>query len=121
MVNGKNLLDGRKCADIIVSYGHQTHHWLDEYFPSAMLGIADLSTGNPSCRPWYSYPKIKKVIFNGPATIVFWTDGDKTVVKAEPDGYCDPYTGIAMAMLKKLVGNEAKNHIKKYMKENNIE
>lgn len=28
-------------------------------------------------------PKIKDVIFNDPATIVYWADGTKTVVKAE--------------------------------------
>ena len=32
---------------------------------------------------------IKKVIFNNPATIVFWSDGSKTVVKAHNDDY-DP-------------------------------
>ena len=35
-------------------------------------------------------PKITKVIFNGPATIVFWDDGEKTVVKCSEcgDGRC---------------------------------
>lgn len=28
-------------------------------------------------------PEIKKVIFNPPATIVFWLDGTKTVVKCK--------------------------------------
>ena len=30
--------------------------------------------------------EIKNVIFNDPATIVFWSDGTKTVVKAEGEG-----------------------------------
>lgn len=39
---------------------------------------------------WTSEPRIKTIIpkmikHNGPATIVFWADGTKTVVKANPD------------------------------------
>ena len=48
---------------------------------------------------------IKKVIFNNPATIVFWSDGSKTVVKAHLDDY-DPEKGLAMAIAKKALGNE---------------
>ena len=35
-------------------------------------------------------PRVTKVIFNGPATIVFWDDGEKTVVKCSEcgDGRC---------------------------------
>lgn len=48
--------------------------------------------------------KIKKVIFNPPATIVFWMDGTKTVVKAHDEDY-DPEKGMAMAFSKKFLGN----------------
>lgn len=49
---------------------------------------------------------IKKVIFADPATIIYWDDDTKTVVKCgELDEY-DPEKGIAMCMLKKMLGNE---------------
>lgn len=48
---------------------------------------------------------IKSVIFNDPATIVFWLDGTKTVVKAENEKY-DPEKGLAMAIAKRALGNE---------------
>lgn len=48
---------------------------------------------------------IKNVIFNDPATIVFWTDGTKTVVKAENEPF-DPEKGLAMAISKKALGNK---------------
>lgn len=48
---------------------------------------------------------IKKVIFNNPATIVFWSDGSKTVVKSHLDDY-DPEKGLAMAIAKKALGNK---------------
>lgn len=59
----------------------------------------------------------KKIIFNGPATIVFWKDGTKTVVKAENEAF-DPEKGIAMAYLKKFLGNKGNyfNTIKKAIK-----
>lgn len=43
------------------------------------------------------YYPIKKVIFNPPATIVFWENGSKTVVKAQGEAF-DPEKGLAMAI-----------------------
>ena len=62
--------------------------------------------------------RIKDVKFNGPATIVFWTDGTKTVVKCRKGDKFDPEKGIAMACAKKLLGNEDGYHkeIAKYAK-----
>ena len=51
-------------------------------------------------------PEIKDVIFNDPATIVFWSDNTKTVVKAQDDDVYDPEKGLAMAIAKKAFGNE---------------
>ena len=48
--------------------------------------------------------KIEKVIFNNPATIVIWANGDKTVVKCDGEKY-DPEKGLAMAITKYLLGN----------------
>ena len=50
-------------------------------------------------------PTIKNVIFNDPATIVMWSDGTKTVVKAENEPF-DPEKGLAMAYVKKFEGNQ---------------
>lgn len=52
--------------------------------------------------------KIKNVIFNDPATIVFWSDSTKTVVKAGPNDTFDPEKGLAMAISKKVLGNNYK-------------
>lgn len=59
---------------------------------------------------------IKNVIFNDPATIVFWTDGTKTVVKAENEPF-DPEKGLAMAIAKKSLGNKGDyyNEFKKWL------
>ena len=51
-------------------------------------------------------PAIKDVIFNPPATIVFWSDNTKTVVRAQDDESYDPEKGLAMAISKKMLGNK---------------
>ena len=53
--------------------------------------------------------KIRKVIFNDPATIVFWSDGTKTVVKCGENDIYDPEKGLAMAVAKKCLGTN-KSH-----------
>ena len=60
----------------------------------------------------------EKVIFNDPATIVFWKDGTKTVVKAVYEPF-DKEKGLAMAIAKKALGNEGKyfNMFKKFISE----
>lgn len=61
-------------------------------------------------------PEIQKVVFNDPATIVFWSDKTKTVVKCQNDEAFDPEKGLAMAITKKFFGNEGNyfNEIKKW-------
>lgn len=50
--------------------------------------------------------KIEDVIFNGPATIVKWTDGTKTIVKCNEGEINNPYMGLAMCISKKVLGNK---------------
>lgn len=49
--------------------------------------------------------KIKKVVYNAPATIIFWNDGTKTIVKCQPGDAYSKETGLAMAIVKKACGN----------------
>lgn len=73
--------------------------------------------GQPSART--RIPEIKNVIFNDPATIVFWADGTKTVVQARDIDEFDPEKGLTMAIAKKLYGNKGSyyNEIKKWLPE----
>lgn len=59
-------------------------------------------------------PQPERVLRNGRATIVFWKDGTKTVVKrrAERD---DAEKAIAMAVVKKMYGSYS--HFKKVWRE----
>lgn len=49
--------------------------------------------------------KIKKVVFNDPATIVFWKNGDKTVVKCQPGEEFDKEKGLALAIVKYMIAD----------------
>lgn len=61
-------------------------------------------------------PEIKQVIFNDPATVVVWFDDVKTVVKCQEGDTFDKEKGLAMAICKRLYGNESNfnNLIKKW-------
>ena len=60
---------------------------------------------------------INNVIFNDPATIVFWADGTKTIVKKGENDIFDPEKGLAMAIAKKALGNKGNyyNAIKEWL------
>lgn len=61
----------------------------------------------------------KKIIFNGPATIVLWDDGTKTVVKCQDGDTFDKEKGVALCFMKKSLGNKSNfnNIFKKYLEE----
>lgn len=50
----------------------------------------------------------KKIMRNGPATIVFWEDGTKTVVKKMPCDKDDIYAAFCAAFTKKYFGSNEK-------------
>ena len=78
-----------------------------DYLKHTLNSLYGLSSYKPST-------EIKNVIFNDPATIVFWNDGTKTVVKAENEPF-DPEKGLAMAIAKKALGNKG-NYYNKFKK-----
>jgi len=62
----------------------------------------DLSFANQQLKP-------EKIIFqSNHATIVYWNDGTKTVVKrADEDDKFIPEVGFAMALVKRIYGNRS--------------
>ena len=49
------------------------------------------------------YVYIKKVIYNDPATIVFWSDGTKTICKCNDGDIYNAEQGLVLCVLKKVV------------------
>ena len=77
----------------------------------------DIINSNKYKKKRLIYLDIEKVIFNHPATIIFWTDGTKTIVKCSKDDVWDPEKGITMAITKKFFGDT--KFIKKLIKDSN--
>ena len=50
-------------------------------------------------------PRMERVILNDPATIIFWKDGTKTIVKCQNGEKFDAEKGIALCYMKKVLGN----------------
>ena len=67
------------------------------------LGLGTLYTGSFTL---HKHAKVKRVIFNDPATIIFWDDNTKTVVKCQEGDTFDKEKGFVMAYLKKMLGND---------------
>lgn len=97
---------------VILSTGHEL-----------VFGPCDLTSdrdGNWRIRSGALYPRcegkktdsatntaaIKNVIFAPLATIVYWSDGSKTVVKYSEKDVFDPEKGLAMAIAKRCGGNK---------------
>lgn len=102
--------------DDLMKVIHSTGHEL-------VFGPCDLTSdrdGNWRIRSGALYPRcvgnktasatntaaIKNVIFAPPATIVYWSDGSKTVVKCSKKDVFDPEKGLAMAIAKCCGGNK---------------
>lgn len=71
-------------------------HWVDRVMEEAAKKKEETTM---------TVASIKNVIFNPPATIVFWTDGSKTVVKCNAKEEFDPEKGMAMAIAKRCANN----------------
>lgn len=58
--------------------------------------------------PMWGIPAIEHIIFNEPATIVFWDDGTKTVVKCMDGEKFERYAGFIAACAKKMFGSTSR-------------
>lgn len=76
----------------------------------AILRRLSMPTMHPNCRcsPVTEELYVNKVIYNGPATVVYWSDKTRTVVKCQSDDYFDPELGFLLAVCKKVCGNTGK-------------
>lgn len=89
---------------------------IDELYPIATLDKRFLAALEHEFRGSGSRPRVERIIANGPATIVFWDDGEKTVVKCRECEMCagndgpslnctiryDHEKAVMAAMLKRL-------------------
>lgn len=84
----------------------------------AVDGIGILLKGFMDERVFHVSP-VKKVVFNDPATVVYWIDGSKTVVKRSEDDEWDPEKGLLLCFMKRMFGNTGRYNdvLKEWMRE----
>ena len=97
-------------VDISAEYSSLGHTKLsfdciDPYFASPRRTLVNQIREGLTLAENWRMKHIKKVIFHDPATIVYWMDGSKTVVKCQEGEKYDPEKGLAMAISKKVAGN----------------
>ena len=88
---------------------YESIDWRNNYMPYVNLElgrIEDVKFINQL--PKFDKNEIKDVRYNNPATIVFWKDGTKTVVKCQKDkgDTYNPELGLAMCIIKKMCDNK---------------
>lgn len=88
--------------------------YIDPIAHTKELNEFDPISRTKNIREWYGllydkYFKIKRIICDGPATIIFWNDGTKTIVKAQDE--FDYEKGILYAALKKLATKKEYDNI----------
>lgn len=73
-----------------------------------VTGSLNTATSNTAYvyTPSVKCPEVKEVIFAPPATIVYWKDGSRTVVKCSDDDYFDEEVGFTLCFMKKILGNK---------------
>lgn len=96
-INGNIVLTMENVRDFNFNKGEVVHH------PAGNCWIMTKREQKPANK--LTFASIKRVIFNPPATIVFWSDGSKTVVKCSKSEAFDPEKGLAMAIAKRAQGN----------------
>lgn len=71
--------------------------------------IPEATSGGPEPKWRFvsASPVPKKIIYSGPATIVLWADGTKTVVKCSKHDSWNAETGFLWALAEKLYGSKS--------------
>ena len=100
---------GVKTTEPRLSYADYSRYYKADHVLNSRYGIRTATMND--------IPEIKNIIFNDPATIVFWEDGTKTVVKCQDGDEFDPEKGLAMAIVKRAYGNKGSycNKLKKWL------
>lgn len=76
----------------------------DDYFTFVPKEAVILKKYNP--KKIFNVPNVEKVLFRNPATIVWFSDGTKSVAICGYDDVYDKETGMAICLCKRMLGNK---------------
>ena len=104
----KNMHDG--LTRVILHTGHKliflSGDLIADWGGNLSIRYGGLNAGKKKSTSAANTAAIKDVIFAPPATIIYWSDGSKTVVKCSEKDVFDPEKGLAMAIAKRCGGNK---------------
>ena len=90
------------------AYGRPVYAPSDRYNPQFIMSAAEICEHIAAARPTYvkavSPFEIDRVLFNGPATIVFWKNGGKTIVVSRNNEAYDMETDLALCFTLRRLG-----------------
>lgn len=92
----------------------------DDMINSLLYSVPTFYTAKEEMNAMFGIPKFeyKKIIFNGPCTIILWKDGTKTIAKASDGEMFDPEKGVAICFMKRAIGEtEGKKVLRKANKD----
>ena len=101
--------NARACVDHFRSTGYS--NTITTTTSTELRGTTVRITEPTWCTTDKDLAKVKKIIFNPPATIVIWKDKHKEVVKCSDDEEFQPEVGVAMCFMKRIF--ESRNQFTK--------
>lgn len=88
----------------------------DDMINSLLYSVPTFYMAKEEVNAMFGVPKFeyKKIIFNGPCTIILWKDGTKTIAKTSGEIF-DPEKGVAICFMKRALGDtEGKKVLREY-------
>lgn len=110
-----NQIDMKATYELVYEKTHATLHNV----PEGDMTLVKRPTLKKEKLTMDSRYEIKKILYNGPATIVYWADGEKTVVKCMDTDTFDPMAGFCAALAKRVYGSTGA--VKQIIKASNYE
>ena len=110
-----NQIDMRATYELVSDKTHATLHNV----PEGDITLVKHPTQKKEKPTMDNRYKVKKILYNGPATIVYWADGEKTVVKCMDTDTFDPMAGFCAALAKRVYGSTGA--VKQIIKASNYE
>lgn len=95
-----------KSTELKMSDFHKDYVYNDilmENYMNNLLNSGYINSKNNQVHQ-YGIPQIKEVKFNGPATIVFFDDNTKVVIKCTDTDIFDPEKAVMICVLRKALG-----------------
>lgn len=113
-LGARNALKERQFSKIVVALASDWSRVWDAMATQVEISKHYRDCLNAGARP-FGCPSVMRIIFSPPATIVFWSDDTKTVVKCAADETYSEYNAFLAAVAKKVFGSNSriKNEIKR--------